>query len=813
MATAERLTLRGLATILSITGLLAWLGCNAPNPNVLTQHNDKYRTGAYLAETELTPDKVRNQGMHVRYWLAPAGADRTTFPDLPNAGFVDGGIETQLLYLRHAGFKNGTANGLFVATVHNKLYALDADTGAQIWVTDLMQLDPGACRIPKGVAATPVIDLGRQQIFVTFSTQYGGQDCGLFTGSEVSFFLASLNISDGGFVRFLRLNPSTAMHVRNPPPFNGQFHSLHPGLLLDHNSLFLAFGSNAELEGKGEGFRGWIMRFNADNLALQGVFCTSPDEVGAGVWQGGGGLAADASGNVYFLTGNGTADFQRHFNGRVFVQNNLFGDSFVKLAVSGRSLAPTAWAPEDAADLNAHDADLGAGGVVLIPDANLVVGGGKAGVMYTLDRSSMSRVQQFNASTNLYHPWLRADTWDGGPHLHGAPTYWRGDPNYGYLYVWGEKDVLRMYRFDIHAGKFEERLTRSSADPKTTHREVFFYKEGTIHALPDTMPGGMISLSADGNNPNTGIVWGILAVARCMPPSKPCHRKEDSDMDIFGPFPAAVYAFNAQDLKLLWNDDLRRWEPKPNAFSAVPHWAPPTIADGKVFVPSGSGMVVVYELCKPGMQCAGTSNPIRPEDPGCGECHHFGVHHQVLATFVRPLRDRFPNEAAVQAWPRNALREIAPPLGKNKNLVFKGDGVEIYEAREAPGEHAGFSWQLQGSAADLQEIAMTEAELQREQPRPLRIHISPGGTWKASDGSTAIARVEKTVPAPQPPGKNTDAPWIEFRIAGSSGAGILSRGGYAQSVHTFGGGPPTQPPKRRGEIARVPYRAHYWLYQ
>src|SRR5215471_18273655 len=235
MATADWLTLHRLATILSITGLLACLGCNAPSPNVLTQHNDNFRTGAYLAETELTPDKVHRQGMHVKYWLAPADADQSKFPDLPYSRLVDGGIETQLLYLHHASFKQATANGLFVATMHDKLYAFDADTGAQIWVQDLMQLDPGACRIPKGVGATPVLDLGRQQIFVTFSTQYGGQDCGVFTGSQVRFFLASLNISDGSFVHFLRLNPSTAMHIKNPPPFNEQFHSLHPGLLLDHN--------------------------------------------------------------------------------------------------------------------------------------------------------------------------------------------------------------------------------------------------------------------------------------------------------------------------------------------------------------------------------------------------------------------------------------------------------------------------------------------------------------------------------------------------------------------------------------------------
>jgi hypothetical protein len=811
---------RALVTILSIAFVLALLGCNAPNPNVLTQHNDKFRTGAYLAETTLTPDRVRHQGMHILYWVAPEGVDAKEFDPAP-AYQISGGILTQLLYVRQVAFLGGARNGLFVATKENRVYALDADSGDEKWATNLTDLDSRPCRRANGIEATPVIDLGRRKIFVVFSTEYGGEGCGVFSGSDVAFFLAALDITNGSYMSngsptVTRLVPPDAIHDGNPRlPFNPQLHRVHPGLLLDRNSVFVAFGSYATLEGKGEGFRGWIMRLNEDNLAVQNVFCTSPGEVGAGVWQGGGGLAADPAGNVYFLTGNGVADFERHFNGSRFVTNNLFGDSFVKLAMSGGRLVPSAWAPEDAIQLNEKDADLGSGGVVLIPDTNRIIGGGKAGVMYVLDRDSMSRIQQFNSSTNLYHPWLRAQSWDGGPHLHGAPTYWRGpDPTYGYVYVWGEKDILRMYRFDVFTGKFEEQLVSSGgpAGHLATHREVLPYRPGSIRALPDTMPGGMLSLSANGNKSHTGIVWAILPVARCMPLLlKPCVRKEDGDMDIFGPFPAAVYAFDAESLDLLWNADLRDWEAvKPNGLSQTAHWAPPTIADGKVFVPSESGMIVVYELCKE-HACAGTSKPIQPEAPGCEDCHRFGNVRQVLETFVKPLSVRFPNEAAVNGWPRNALRSIATPLGKKKDMVFTGEGVKVYEAGETPGEKAGLSWQLRDSIADLQEVRFHQPR--GEATPPIRIHIFAGGAWTASDGSKAVAQVERTAPSPVQAGNDKDAPWTLFRIVGSSRAGILSEQGYAQSVYTSGGAPPARTPTRRGEIARVPYRSQYWLYR
>src|SRR5262249_34707655 len=151
-------------------------------------------------------------------------------------------------------------------------------------------------------------------------------------------------------------------------------------------------------------------------------------------------------------------------------------DSFLKLSLSGGRFVPTAFAPEaGCGPLCMADADLGSGGAMIIPDSNYVLGGGKSGVIYLLDRQSMARVQEFYATTNQYHPDKRGDTWNEGPHLHGSPTYWRGpDDRYGYLYVWGEKDYLKSYRFDTRNQRFERRLV---PEKLASHWEVFPYQQ------------------------------------------------------------------------------------------------------------------------------------------------------------------------------------------------------------------------------------------------------------------------------------------------------------------------------------------------
>src|SRR5437773_6750319 len=121
--------------------------------NVTTQHNDNSRTGANTQETILTP----------------ANTNSTQFGKLLSVA-VDGSVYAQPLYLSGVTINGGTHNVLYVATEHDSVYALDADTSAILWhvsfinpanlVTTVSPADVNCTDTSGeiGITATPVID-------------------------------------------------------------------------------------------------------------------------------------------------------------------------------------------------------------------------------------------------------------------------------------------------------------------------------------------------------------------------------------------------------------------------------------------------------------------------------------------------------------------------------------------------------------------------------------------------------------------------------------------------------------------------------
>src|SRR5262249_31103905 len=139
-------------------------------------------------------------------------------------------------------------------------------------------------------------------------------------------------------------------------------------------------------------YHGWVMAYDATTLEQKGVWNSTPDGAWAGLWGSGAGLAADEDSSVYYATGNGT--FDNDTGGRDF------GDSIVKLAFSpsGQLRVADYFTPYNEAILEAVDADLGSGGVLLLPDQgpgsphpHLLVQVGKEGTIYLIDRDRMGR--------------------------------------------------------------------------------------------------------------------------------------------------------------------------------------------------------------------------------------------------------------------------------------------------------------------------------------------------------------------------------------------------------------------------------------
>lgn len=209
------------------------------------------------------------------------------------------------------------------------------------------------------------------------------------------------------------------------------------------------------------------------------------------------------------------------------------------------------------------DLDLGSSGPLLVPGAapgsDLLIGGGKDGNIYVVDAANMGHfkappapVRMDCANPNTIQMVLGGQ--QGGPgvvgNIHGSHVFWRG-PDVARVFVWGEDDNLRSYVFKN--GKLVTPPTKS------------------LYQIPNGMPGGMLSVSADGNKTGAGVVWALVPL--------------NGDANQQRGVRAQLLAFDARDIK----KDIWRSEPLDatfglNSVGLFAKFVPPTVANGKVFV-------------------------------------------------------------------------------------------------------------------------------------------------------------------------------------------------------------------------------------
>jgi hypothetical protein len=364
----------------------------AAQTNVLTFHNDVGRTGRNLAETTLTPSTV-NATAFGKLFL-------TT---------LDGVVDAQPLYVAAVAIPNqGTHNVLIVPTENDSLYALDADTGAQLWKVALLRAgetpsdDRGCSQVEPqiGITSTPVIWLkpGTTQgvIFaVAMSKDSSGnyhqrlQKVDLATGKRL---VAGVEItakypgtganSSGGFVIF------------DPKQYKER-----SGLLLLNGTVYLAWASHCDINP----YTGWIMGYDANTLANTSVINVTPNGSEGAIWGAGAGLAADSTGSIYFLDANGT--FDATLNAQGFPASGDYGNAFIKLSTAGGKLAVVDYFNMDNTSSESNgDIDLGSGGALVLPDMtdvnhvvrSLAIGAGKDSNIYLVNRGNMGKFNSHN---------------------------------------------------------------------------------------------------------------------------------------------------------------------------------------------------------------------------------------------------------------------------------------------------------------------------------------------------------------------------------------------------------------------------------
>src|SRR5258705_5241430 len=520
--------------------------------NVTTHHNDAARTGANTSETVLTTTNVNVSQFGKIFERA-----------------VDDEIYAQPLYVEGVSVPGvGLRNVVYVATNNDSVYAFDADdraAAAPLWrvnytnpaagIVPVSRTDVGqACGTYAdfagniGIAATPVIDAVAQTMFFVTRTK----ESGTFVQR-----LHAIDIRDGSerpgspqTIQATVVGTGDGRDGQNNIAFNAKTQTQRAALLLDHGIVYITWASYCD-QGP---YHGWILGYDAATLQQAMVYNTTPDGGLGGIWQSGAGLSADAAGNLYALTGNGS------FNGDA-AGGRKFGNSFLKVSPAGTLLdwfTPFNWS-----FLNATDEDLGIQSAMLIPNTNLIVGGGKEGVMYLLNGTNMGQlrsgsngqiVQSFQASS--------------AARMNGSPVFWNSSEYGPAIYVWPAGDPLKVFR--LVNGVF---LTPATAQSTTL--------------AAGGMPGGMLSLSSNGGTQGTGILWAALSNAG------------DANHT---PRPGILRAYDAGNVtRELWNSQQMATRDALGSFSK---FSPPTVADGKVFVPTLSNKLVVYGLIGPSAQNA-----------------------------------------------------------------------------------------------------------------------------------------------------------------------------------------------------------------
>jgi hypothetical protein len=451
-------------------------------PAVLTYHNDQFRTGVNSKETVLNPTDVKTYGLTPNYDLR-----------------LDGPVQGQVLYVPDVSVLGGPPRDVILAaTKKNTLYTLTWNSATEhvdtLWTKTFPDPESGARSFALGIVGTPVVDYNTKIAYLVYFTG-NKADRGVWdTDFDGAYWLVAWDLKQLRRIRWVKIGGSYPKSDGSAELFDANNHFQRPALLLNKGSIYVGFGAMAG-GGREENlkYHGWLFRYEAESLNLQGVFNTSPNEglpvggfaSGSGIWQAGGGIAADELGNVYFDTANGTDS----------PGIGTYGDALVKLGARGNSLQFRGALRADDANqtLFKKDWDFGGGGPLVIPGKNRIVSGGKEGKYYltsTLtDGVTQSPIQTVQAYTNLFDVmWRNHSQWMGSPHLHGQPVYWNGN-----IYHQSEFDVLKAYGFDTVNRTLSTAPPVLSSDRRTSPSGEYMR--------------GQLSLSSNGSDPASGVLW------------------------------------------------------------------------------------------------------------------------------------------------------------------------------------------------------------------------------------------------------------------------------------------------------------------
>jgi hypothetical protein len=393
------------------------------NVNILSFHYDPFIQGQDTQETDLTPINVNS----------------SLFGKLASVA-VDGYTYAQPLYIHGLMIAGNPHDVAFVSTEHDSIYAFDIVNNAgvvtitQLWQRSFITGGPGGptttgiTSVPQpdvisgdivpeiGITGAPVIDPATGTLYLVAKTKEVRAD-----GNHWVQTLHALDVTtgadkyittgNGGYVigdthtSATFANETTVIMVpgvgaetsggANPMvPFSALKENQRPSLQLLNGRVYVGWASH----GDNGPYHGWVVGFNETTLQPEKIFNTAPNGGLSGIWQSEGAISTDGR-YLYFAVGNGggAAGFAAwdpaHGN---------YSESVLKIDTQATgTIMPVAdyFTPFNWQALDSADADLGSGGVMLLPDSvgstahpHLMVETGKDGHIYLLDRDNMGQL-------------------------------------------------------------------------------------------------------------------------------------------------------------------------------------------------------------------------------------------------------------------------------------------------------------------------------------------------------------------------------------------------------------------------------------
>lgn len=455
---------------------------------------------------------------------------------------VDGRVNSQVLYIPAVTISSVQHDIIITCTMHNSCYAFDAHNpdSAALWHAGPLATSRTSYPFQGsntflygaevGCLATPAVDVALGVVFIA---------C---TNSTPTWVLYKLNLTTGATVASITITGSVA-GTGDPGggdcvsggvlSFCPAFALIRPAITIANNNVYLFLSGYDDQRP----WHGWAISYDEATLTQQAIFCTTPNGYGGGFWGGGGGPAVDNAGNLYAATGNGSFDGV-----------TAFSDSFLKF---GPTLALSDWfTPSDWATIDAEDADLASNRTLLIPNTNLLVGGGKDFRVFLLDTTSMGHLQ---GSPGGHDP---VQVFPSNPS--GTVTIFSG--SYG-MSFWNSNLYVpvtagTLYSFAFSAGTFNTTPTATDT---------------TSYGFP-----GRASVATVSGGTSNAILWYTTAASSAYQTQRS----------------GTLRAMNASTLSELWNSDTRSGD----ALGTLSKFASPTVVNGRVYVATQDNLVQVYGL-------------------------------------------------------------------------------------------------------------------------------------------------------------------------------------------------------------------------